>query len=261
MAVTSLIERTSTSATLKSSETTSRAQLIHVPSLPSIRPASSPTPSSSSATSSSTHLSEAPVQEITFRHGQVEDASLMTEMQFSNYKYHYSELVAKDFLDNLDFEAMSQFHAKNMLPPVDERKMAYVVAERASPSGKPEVIGMSQVMVPWWDRAYNHRFYPGWSQDEFDCEIDTLYVKLGVQGGGLGRKLLLGSLQEGYDRFQMRGAVIIWTLEGNSQARAFYKRIGCEEVARRTLDLRGLPYECVGYGFRTVGAALGKHEA
>lgn len=147
-----------------------------------------------------------------------------------------------------------------MIAAVEDRKMAYVVAERSSavPGGEPEIIGMSQVMAPNWIRAYNHRFKEGWSQDEFDCEVDTLYVKLGVQGGGIGRKLLVGALQEGYDRFKMRGAVIIWTLEGNTQARAFYRRIGCEEVAIRTLDLRGLPYECIGYGWRTVAAGLGK---
>jgi len=147
-----------------------------------------------------------------------------------------------------------------MIAAVDDRKMAYVVAERSSaiPGGESEVIGMSQVMVPNWARAYNHRFKEGWPQDGFDCEIDTLYVKLGVQGGGIGRKLLVGALHEGYDRFKMRGSVIIWTLEGNVQARAFYKRIGCEEIAIRTLDLRGLPYECVGYGWRTVAAGLGK---
>ncbi|KAG0364140.1 hypothetical protein BC939DRAFT_477035 [Gamsiella multidivaricata] len=232
---------------------------VHIPSRPSIRSTASFASTASTNSSSSTHLSEKPVETVTFRHGQVEDAALMTEMQFSNYLYHYRDIAPKIFLDTLDYSKMTTRHVKRMTPPVDEREASYVVAERTSPTtGEPEIIGMSQVMVPDWDRAYNHRFYDGWSQDDFDCEIDTLYVKIGVQGGGLGRKLILGALQEGYDRFNMRRGVIIWTLEGNTQARDFYKRVGCDEVAIRTLDLAGVPSECIGYAFRTVGEAIGK---
>lgn len=137
--------------------------------------------------------------------------------------------------------------------------MAYVIAERVNAeTGLPEPIGMSQSMVPWWDRAYNHRWNDGWSQDSFDCEIDTLYVKIGIQGGGIGRKLVLGALQEAYDRFNMKKGVIIWTLVANTQGRDFYKRIGCEEAGFRTLDLGDYPAECVGYAFRSVGEAIGK---
>ncbi|KAI8599536.1 hypothetical protein EDD21DRAFT_157175 [Dissophora ornata] len=142
---------------------------------------------------------------------------------------------------------------------MDKREMAYIVAERKDPkTGELEVIGTSQVIVPWWDRAYNYQFNEGWSQDDFDCEIDTLYVKIGVQGGGVGRKLVLGAMQKGYDRLNMRRGVIIWTHEQNYQTREFYKRIGCVEVARRTLDQGGAPSECVAYGFRSVGGAIGK---
>ncbi|KAI1304067.1 hypothetical protein EDD11_005241 [Mortierella claussenii] len=236
---------------------------VKIPSRPSIRTAaSSSSNASTNSQSSSINLadgSKASMNEVIFRHGRAGDAPLMTEMQFSNYHHHYHAIVPKVFLETLDYDAMTASHAARMTPPVDDREMAYIVAERVDPTtGEPKIIGMSQVMAPYWDRAYNHRFYESWSQEDFDCEIDTLYVKIGVQGGGLGRKLVLGALQEGYDRFQMRRGVIIWTLDGNTQGRNFYKRIGCDEVARRTLDLAGVPCECVGYGFRTVGEAIGK---
>ncbi|KAF9080838.1 hypothetical protein BGX29_001665 [Mortierella sp. GBA35] len=239
--------------------TTTTTTLVNVPSLPSIRSASSLSSASSTHTVSSTHLSTKPVNEVVYRHGRVEDAPQMTDMQFSNYKYHYSTFLPSSFVDNLNYEAMTAFHAKRLTPPVDERKMAYVIAERTNAeTGEPEPIGMSQSMVPNWDRAYNHRWNEGWSQESFDCEIDTLYVKVGVQGGGVGRKLVLGALQEAYDRFNMKKGVIIWTLVANAQARAFYLRIGCEEAGFRTLDLADYPAECVGYAFRTVGEAIGK---
>ncbi|KAF9112597.1 hypothetical protein BGX27_003135 [Mortierella sp. AM989] len=247
------------STTTNNDEHAPTTYLVKIPSLPSIRSTTASPISTTSTDLLSPGLSNGPVDNVIYRHGRVEDASLMTEMQFSNYHFHYHSFTPKTFRDTLDYPAMTASHTQRMIPPVDEREVAYVVAERTNAkTNELEVIGMSQVMVPNWDRAYNHRFYGGWSQEDFDCEVDTLYVKIGVQGGGIGRKLVLGALQEGYDRFNMRGSVIIWTLEANTQGRNFYKRIGCEELARRTLDLAGIPSECVGYGFRTVAEAIGK---
>ncbi|KAF9576399.1 hypothetical protein EC968_008694 [Mortierella alpina] len=234
--------------------------LVRIPSRPPIRSSSSHSSTASTESSASTNLAPGPVQQVIFRHGRVEEAAAMTEMQFSNYLFHYHSILPKVFLDNLDYEQMTAIHVKKLLPPVDKREAAYVVAERVDAvTGQPEIIGMAQSMVPYWERAFNHRFHDGWSQNDFDCEIDTLYVKIGVQGGGIGRKLILGALQEAYDRFHMRRGVIIWTLVENWQARDFYKRIGCEEVALRSLSLgKDITCECVGYGFRTVGEAIGK---
>ncbi|KAF9919676.1 hypothetical protein FBU30_010675 [Linnemannia zychae] len=244
---------------VQSAATTTDTVLVNIPNRPSVRSVSSYSSISSTETVSSSHLAANSVDDVVYRHGRIEDAPLMTEMQFSNYLFHYHKFLPRKFLDNLDYPAMTSFHAKRMTPPIDEREMAYVVAERRNAeTGEWEPVGMSQSMVPWWDRAYNHRWNKGWSQESFDCEIDTLYVKIGVQGGGIGRKLILGALQEAYDRFNMRKGVIIWTLVANTQAREFYKRIGCEEAGFRTLDLSDYPAECVGYAFRSVGEAIGK---
>ncbi|KAF9295310.1 hypothetical protein BGZ74_010888 [Mortierella antarctica] len=229
--------------------------LVHIPTLPSIRSSEN----LSSSTSSKSNLAKGPVDAVIYRHGRVEDAPHMTEMQFSNYLFHYPGIAPKFFLDTLDYPAMTANHAKRMAPPVDERPMAYVVAERQNhETGEGEVIGMSQAMVPDWERAYNHRWNPGWEYDSFDCEIDTLYVKLGVQGGGVGRKLILGACQEGYDRFKMRKGVIIWTLLENLQAHSFYRRIGYELAGIRTIDLSGCPAECAGFAFRDIEQVIGK---
>ncbi|KAF8986296.1 hypothetical protein BGZ46_006918 [Entomortierella lignicola] len=237
---------------------TANPYLVKIPQRPSIRSVASSSSLESVDSSNSAALSKGPVDSVIYRHGRVEEAQEMTELQFSNYLFHYRSQIAKTYFDNLDYSGMTNYHATRMTPPVDEREMAYVIAERMNAeTGKPEIVGMSQVMVPLWTRAHEPRFNEGWSKEDFDCEIDTLYVKVGVQGGGIGRKLVLGALQEGYDRFNMRGSVIIWTLETNTQARDFYKRIGCQEVGMRKIDLAGIPHECVGYGFRTVAEAIG----
>lgn len=38
----------------------------------------------------------------------------MTEMQFSNYLHHYRKFLPSSFLDNLNYQAMTDFHAKRM---------------------------------------------------------------------------------------------------------------------------------------------------
>ncbi|KAF8932354.1 hypothetical protein BGZ58_007104 [Dissophora ornata] len=254
------IPNTFDSLTSSGSSTPAMSIPIHIPLCPPIRSAASVASTSSrESSSSSVHLSERPVTEVTLRHGRVEDAPLLTDMQFSNYLYHYRGFASKAFFENMDHAAMTAHHIKRMTPPMDKREMAYIVAERKDPkTGELEIVGMSQATVPWWDRAYNYRFNEGWSQDDFDCEVDTVYVKIGVQGGGIGRKVVLGAMQEGYDRLNMRRGIIIWTPVQNYQAGEFYKRIGCLEMARKTLDLGGVPCEYFGYAFRSVGEAIGK---
>ncbi|KAG0327287.1 hypothetical protein BG004_002797 [Podila humilis] len=236
---------------------------VHIPSMPPSRSSASSPPTSTSSSSSTCTINPTTTTtastNVIYRHGRVEDAPFMTEMQFSNYLHHYPGVAPQYFLDTLDYPAMTAKHTKRMTPPIHERSMAYVVAERQDLStGTTEVIGMSQAMVPDWERAYNHRWNEGWDFESFDCEIDTLYVKLGIQGGGVGRKLVLGAMHEGFDRFKMHKGVIIWTLLENFQAHAFYRRIGCELAGVRTIDLAGVPAECAGFAFRSLTEAIGK---
>lgn len=90
--------------------------LVHIPSMPSIRSEnlSSSTSSLSSTTSSKSNLAERPVDAVIYRHGRVEDAPHFTEMQFSNYLFHYHSIAPKYFLDTLDYPAMTAKHAERM---------------------------------------------------------------------------------------------------------------------------------------------------
>lgn len=90
--------------------------LVHIPSMPSTRSEnlSSSTSSASSTTSSKSNQAERPVDAVIYRHGRVEDAPHFTEMQFSNYLFHYHSIAPKLFLDTLDYPAMNAKHAKRM---------------------------------------------------------------------------------------------------------------------------------------------------
>ncbi len=71
------------------------------------------------------------------------------------------------------------------------------------------------------------------------AELRALYVAPGSWSNGLGSRLL----DEGFARMEQT-LQVLWTLEGNSRARAFYERRGFVlDGARRTRELIGAAVE------------------
>ncbi|KAG0268662.1 hypothetical protein DFQ27_006165, partial [Actinomortierella ambigua] len=107
----------------------SKSEMIRVPSvpqglrrLPSTASSTRSTESSASSQSAASSAQDTPpsealvkVGEIYYRHGRVEDSPLMTEIQFSNYRFHYSDCAPRVFLDNLDYPGMTAWHAERMM--------------------------------------------------------------------------------------------------------------------------------------------------
>src|SRR5690554_5569082 len=85
--------------------------LIRIPSRPPIRSATS---TSSTSSSKSVNLADKTVEQVVFRHGRVDDAALMTEMQVSNYWHHYPGICPQVFLDTLDHPKMTAGHVSRM---------------------------------------------------------------------------------------------------------------------------------------------------
>lgn len=85
----------------------------------------------------------------------------------------------------------------------------------------------------------------------FDAEIAAIYLLPGVQGQGLGRSLFTALQEllaaEGHRR------MLVWVLESNAPARAFYERLGGRPCLTQTAVLGSSeqPIEVaeVGYGF------------
>lgn len=80
---------------------------------------------------------------------------------------------------------------------------------------------------------------------EHDAEIYALYVDTGVHGHGIGRALVrqtaLGLMA------QHRRSLLLWALEGNSKARAFYERIGGKVIDREAHCFGGVWLPEVAY--------------
>lgn len=69
-----------------------------------------------------------------------------------------------------------------------------------------------------------------------DDFIGGLFVSPGHQGAGIGRRLIRHTAQ-------LKGSLRLEVYTANTQAAAFYKALGFEEVSRRPSDDQGLPYE------------------
>ncbi|MBL8838930.1 MAG: GNAT family N-acetyltransferase [Alphaproteobacteria bacterium] len=82
-------------------------------------------------------------------------------------------------------------------------------------------------------------------------EIWRLYVLRRAQGEGIGRALFDAATAT--LTAQGRAPVMLWVLEFNWGARAFYKKLGGREIARHSFDLAGVPTPEVAYGWPADG--------
>jgi ribosomal protein S18 acetylase RimI-like enzyme len=83
-----------------------------------------------------------------------------------------------------------------------------------------ELIGFVSVHADWWDRRYQRR----------TAELHELVVHKDWQGKGVGRALMMAALD--YARAQGCEYASLWVGEGNEKARAWYRRLGFEEVGK-----------------------------
>ena len=81
----------------------------------------------------------------------------------------------------------------------------------------------------------------------FRGEIFTLYVDPRQQRQGSGSRLLREMLR------RLQGPVLIWVLEQNHDARAFYHALGGVPVRRRSEKVGGEPMGQIAYAYFDVG--------
>jgi len=86
-------------------------------------------------------------------------------------------------------------------------------------------------------------------EPNFTGEVFTLYVAPDWQNRGIGRRLLLALfarlVELGHD------SAVIWVLRDNP-ARFFYRRLGGNEVRRKTLPVGGASIAAAGFGWRDL---------
>lgn len=153
------------------------------------------------------------------RDARPEDALAVEQVRVDGWRAAYRGLVADDVLDALEVteERVTELTAAIAQP---EPLAVLLVAEHYG-----RVVAMARLLV-----CRDHDLDP-----DTTAELRALYVSPGLWSTGQGGPLL----DAGYARMP-HPLQVLWTLEGNSRARAFYERRGfVADGATRVRDLGG----------------------
>ncbi|MDP9144925.1 MAG: GNAT family N-acetyltransferase [Actinomycetota bacterium] len=134
------------------------------------------------------------------RSAETRDAADLARVHVTSWQAAYKGLVNQDFLDSLDIEART------------------VWWERAL-GREANLVSVGEI-----DGTIEGFCLAGASGDEGWGEVFALYVTPGHWGTGLGRDLLAAG--EGALHGAGHARALLWVLDGNARARAFYQRRG-----------------------------------
>ncbi len=90
--------------------------------------------------------------------------------------------------------------------------------------------------------------------DLYTGELYAIYLLASAQRGGIGRALTRHIVA--WLRDHGHSAMLVWVLEDNQPARAFYQRLGAEYVSQKLLTLAGVPFTEIAYGWRDLQPLL-----
>ena len=158
------------------------------------------------------------------RKAKEEDVRQIAEIVVEDWKTAYRGIMDSDFLDSLSVE---QEYNKDM-----KRYREYLVA-----ADQNEILGFA------WNQSID--------DEVADCEIVALYVKYSRRKNGIGRALLLNSV----DCFKKSGKkmMIIWCLRENHESRKFYEKMGGKEYKAGTHRWGDREYDIISYLYQLDG--------
>ena len=159
----------------------------------------------------------------------VEDAPGIARVHVDTWRTAYRGILPADSLNALSYEARTQRWRDNLAQAGPQQFT--LVAQYDS----GEVVGFAGG-GPERDGT------PG-----YDGEIYAVYVLAQHQRLGIGRQLMDVSARHLMD--QGFGAAMLWALEANRRARAFYEALGGQLIGRKTKDIAGTPQIEVAYGW------------
>lgn len=156
---------------------------------------------------------------IIIRKAKLEDVIQISEIVVEDWKIVYKDIIDSEFLDSMNVE--------NQYQKEIERYTSYIVAT----NGNNEVLGYA------WQQELD--------DDVADCEIVALYIKYSYRGNGIGKKLLLNTIN--YFRKLGKRKMIIWCLKDNYESRKFYEKMGGKEFKLNTHKWGKKEYEIISY--------------
>jgi ribosomal protein S18 acetylase RimI-like enzyme len=166
---------------------------------------------------------------VNVRDARAGDAEAIGRVHSESWRLTYAGLVSPRYLATLDVEVLADTWRRRLSAPRGESSL--VVAEEAG-----EVIGFA-LYGPAGERDL---------EDGFAGEIQMLYILPAGQRRGHGRALHQRAVRD--LAAQRLFWLVVWVVEHNHAARAFYRRVGmAADGARRTDVLGGQPVEVIRY--------------
>lgn len=157
------------------------------------------------------------MDDLRIRRALVNDAEGIAKVHVYTWQSTYLGLIPDSFLQGLNVEQGTANWTKNIKTPLP--KSHTYVAEI-----NEEIVGFIGVGA---DR-----------ENDFSNqgEVYAIYVSRGIQRRGIGAALMRAGLQDLF--VQGFTSAVLWVLEGNLDARAWYESQGWESVGRSKTDLR-----------------------
>jgi ribosomal protein S18 acetylase RimI-like enzyme len=158
-----------------------------------------------------------------------DDAAAIARVHVESWRTAYRGILPDDFLDRLTAESREARWRERVSNPALEQFILVVEAEPDRPVGfafgGPERDGT-----------------PG-----YDGEIYAIYLLAERRRQGIGRQLMDASAR--YLMNRGFAAAMLWALEANRHARAFYEALGGQLIGRKTRVIADTPQIEVAYGW------------
>jgi len=158
-----------------------------------------------------------------------DDASGVARVHVDTWRTAYRDILPASVLSALSYEARTERWREN-LKQAGPQQFTLVAEDDGG-----EVVGFAGG-GPERDET------PG-----YDGEIYAVYVLAQQQRCGIGRQLMGVSARHLMD--QGFGAAMLWALEVNGRARAFYEALGGQLIGRKTKIVADTPQIEVAYGW------------
>ena len=157
------------------------------------------------------------------------DAPGIARVHVDTWRTAYRDILPAGFLAALSYETRAQRWRDN-LAQAGPQQFTLVAEDHAG-----EVVGFAGG-GPERDGT------PG-----YEGEIYAIYVWPQHQGRGIGRQLMAASARQLVERGF--GAAMLWALEANARARAFYESLGGQFIGHKSVVIGDMPLIEVAYGW------------
>ncbi|ARI78141.1 GNAT family N-acetyltransferase [Halobacillus mangrovi] len=162
------------------------------------------------------------------RKARLDDALGIAKVSVNAWRSTYKGIVSDDFLEKMTIQKRAE-------------------KWRDKISGKNEIIyvaEVNEVIVGYASGGVERG-----RMKEYDGELYAIYLLEAFQNRGHG-KLLLSYLST---EMEVRGytSLLVWVLEAN-HSKDFYKRLEGKKIAEDTMELSGIDYRLLGFGWPSI---------